>query len=73
MMYANGGCMANSFGGALMEGVPVVMTAKDKVPEILMRMGKEKEALETLAKMGLVKIVIVPNEPSLPPNVKRIK
>ena len=68
--------MAKSFGGAIAEGVPVVMTRQNGVPEVMMRVGKEKEALETLEKMGLIKIVIVPekvmSQDNLPPNVRRI-
>jgi acetyl-CoA acetyltransferase len=68
--------MAKSFGGAIASGVPVVMTGKDRVPEVMMQVGKEKEALEMLEKMGLIKIVIVPektmSQDILPPNVRKI-
>lgn len=55
--------MANSFGGAISAGVPVVMIGENRVPEVMMRAGKEKEALQTLEKMGLIKIVMVPEQP----------
>jgi len=68
--------MAKSFGGAIAEGTPVVITGKGMVPEVMMREGKEKEALEMLDKMGLIKIILVPenarNQDNLPPNVRRM-
>ena len=56
--------MAKSFGGAIMEGVPVIMMGgKGKVPEVMCRANKKAEALDMLEKMGLITIAIVPDEP----------
>ena len=58
--------MAKSFGGALKEGVPIVMKfaasahEKNRTTEIWYRLGDEKNALELLEKMDVVKRVIMP-------------
>lgn len=63
--------MAKSFGGALMEGQPIVFTGENRIPEVMCRINKKAEALDLMEKMGLIKIVIVPDKPSnLPKNVK---
>lgn len=49
--------MPKSIGEALMKGVPVVFTVKGRAPEIVCEPGKEKEALELLDKMGIVKMM----------------
>ena len=51
--------MAGSIGEALAKGVPVVMTAKDGtgIPEVICGEGKGDQALETMEKMGLIKLV----------------
>ena len=58
--------MAKSFGGALKEGCPIVMTYKDnaKPTEIWYREGDEKRALELLVLKGIVQKVILPNKPA---------
>ena len=44
-----------SVGKALIDGQPVVFTASDgRVPHVVYRRGKEKEALELLEKMDIV-------------------
>lgn len=49
--------MAKSFGEALAKGEPVIMTFEGKVPEVILQEGREKEALETMEKMGLIKLM----------------
>ena len=44
-----------SFAKALMEGKPVVFTGGDK-PDVVCPEGKEKEALELMVDMGLIKL-----------------
>jgi hypothetical protein len=60
--------MATSFSGALMESQPVVFTSNGlkNIPKILCRESKKAEALDLLDKMGLIEILIVPDEPSKP-------
>ena len=47
--------MANSFGGAIAEGVPVIMTG-GPVPEVMVRdsVSARAKAFETMDKMGLI-------------------
>ena len=49
--------MARSLGEALATGVPVVFTAKDKVPDVVCEPGKELQALETMHKMGIINLM----------------
>jgi hypothetical protein len=55
--------MAKSFGEALAKGEPVIFTFPDRVPELYLRLGKEKEALDLLAKKELIKILDVEERP----------
>ena len=49
--------MNKSLGEACAGGVPVVFTsATGEIPEVVCEPGKECQALETLAKMGLIKL-----------------
>ena len=55
-----GNARAKSFGEALVKGNPVVMTWKKgikRVPQVICRYGKEKEALELMADMKLIELV----------------
>jgi len=58
--------MANSFGGALKSGEPVVLTSvapnPETAPMLILQEGKEKEALDILEKMGIIKIAYSPKE-----------
>ena len=59
--------MATSFGGALMAGDPIVMRGEPycfEIPEVFCRENKKAEALDLLDKMGIIRIVIVPDKPS---------
>jgi hypothetical protein len=50
--------MAKSLGGALKEGSPVVFTRKEGgKPQVVCEPGKEREALELMAKMGLIELM----------------
>lgn len=55
--------MAKSMGEALKNGEPVIFTFKDRVPELYMVPGKEKEALDLLVAKGLIKILDVETRP----------
>lgn len=46
-----------SIGGALAAGIPVIFTSKDSKPQVICREGREREALETMSKMGLIELV----------------
>ena len=61
--------MAKSFGGAILEGGPVVMTSKEPgyIPGVMYWVGKEAETLELLDKMGIIKRVILPKDTEKPP------
>jgi len=58
----NGGIMAKSLGGAMKEGLPIVFTAKDRIPEVWCRKDNRAEALELLDKMKLITIVEMPEQ-----------
>ena len=49
--------MAGSFSEALEMGVPIVLTSKDGIPQVICEPGKERQALETMQKLGLIKLV----------------
>ena len=51
-----------SIGKALMDGKPVVFTGKDRLPEVVCKEGKEKEALELMAQMNLITLIYVKKE-----------
>ena len=48
-----------SMGGALAGGVPVVLTSQNpgSIPMVVCEFGKEAEALETMDKMGIVRVL----------------
>lgn len=46
-----------SLGGALARGIPVVFTGENQLPQVVCIPGKEKEALELMDKMGLIKLI----------------
>jgi hypothetical protein len=46
-----------SIGGALAAGTPVVFTTEGCIPEVVCVEGKEKEALELLHSMKLIKLI----------------
>lgn len=64
--------MAKSFGGALLEGVPILIRRRTTkkgvllldIPEIWYREGDEKRALDLLENMDVIKKVIMPNKPA---------
>lgn len=47
---------AKSLGGALAMGIPVIFQS-DKGIEVVCEHGKEAEALDTMEKMGIIKIM----------------
>jgi hypothetical protein len=49
--------MSMSVGSALAEGKPVVFTGEGKLPEVVCEEGKEKDALELLVKMDIIKLM----------------
>ena len=49
--------MAKSIGEALVKGVPIVFTVKDRIPEVVCEPGKEREALELLDKLKLIRLM----------------
>lgn len=49
--------MAKSIGEALVKGVPVVFRIEGRVPEVVCEPGKEREALDLLDKLGIVKLL----------------
>jgi len=55
--------MAKSLGEALAKGEPVIFTFPDRVPELYLVPGKEKEALALLAAKGLIKILEIEKRP----------
>lgn len=49
--------MAESFGGAIKEGGPVVtMSRMGGIPQVFLIPGRELQALELLDKLGVIKI-----------------
>ena len=58
--------MAKSFGEVLAKGVPIVFLRKGDVPEVICEPGKEAEALDTMEKMNLIKVVR-PRQAKQPP------
>ena len=49
------------FAKALMEGKPVVFTSENEIPEVICPEGTEKEALEMMVVMGLIKLTTSEN------------
>ena len=63
--------MTKSFGEALANGVPIIFTREGSCPEVICEPGKESQALETMEKMGLIKL-LRPHKGTIPGQSGRI-